>query len=93
MSDALERWGVLVRFVNASDGVGAAGVRDPEFPCILFNAEGYAGTGDCMSDGHYLCVDCSLLSPDADRFHQFGAGGRLDRILLLRRHKEHRAHA
>lgn len=94
MSDVSVRWERLVRFVNnRPEMLGETGVRDPEYRCSDFDALGYQGRGDCMSDGHYLCDDCSLLSPDADRFHQYGADGRLDRLRLFSRRKESRINA
>jgi len=50
----------------ASDGVrrpaffiGAAGVRDPEYPCGEFSP-GTPTNGRCDGDGHYLCRNCVL---------------------------------
>ena len=65
--------------INGRVTFGAVGVRDPEFPCDAFDGEGYTGLGDCLSDGHYLCVDCSRLSANAPRFTQDRAG-RGDRL-------------
>lgn len=78
-------WANLIERLNGRAGfIGTAGVRDPEHPCEVFDGEGYDGGGDCLSDGHYLCVECSELSPDAPRFQEYGAAGRLDRIRALR---------
>ena len=77
-------WHCLVENVNGRSVLGQAGVRDPDGPCEAFTATAYDGSGKCMSDGHYLCVECSELSPDAPRFFQYGVSGRLDRIRLLR---------
>jgi len=82
MTEALKQWEDLVRFVNSSPPrFGAPGVRDPEYPCELFDGRGYDGRGDCLSDGHYLCKECSHLSPKAPRFE--GIEGRSDRLLLF----------
>lgn len=82
--NALEHWDDLVRFVNsAPPRFGAPGVRDPEYPCELFDGKSYDGTGDCESDGHYLCQECSHLSPNAPRFEEHGAAGRGDRLRLF----------
>ena len=62
--------------------LGAPGVRDPDDECEIFNTRGYDGRGDCLSDGHYLCEECSHLSPDAPRFHNDRAG-RGDRLRLF----------
>jgi hypothetical protein len=41
-------------------------VRDVEFPCEEFDGEGDVDDwGLCESDGHYLCTQCSHLSPEA----------------------------
>lgn len=37
---------------------GTPGVRDPDNPCEVYTP-GIPGEGDCMSDGHYLCLECS----------------------------------
>ena len=93
-------WEELRRFVNGEPGCeGQPGVRSSEYPCEVFDGRGYDGTGRCMSDGHYLCTECSELSPDADRFHEThrnlgermpGAMARLDRIRALRATKRRR---
>jgi hypothetical protein len=87
VGDALEQWATLVRFVNDAQTVGDPGVRDPENPCSVYDGDGYNGDGNCVSDGHYECVNCSRLSPDAPRFQEYGAAGRLDRIRLLMTHR------
>jgi hypothetical protein len=82
MTEALKQWEDLVRFVNsAPPRFGAPGVRDPDYPCEVFDGDGYNGRGDCLSDGHYLCEECSHLSPKASRFG--GIEGRSDRLLLF----------
>lgn len=68
--------------VNCIAYVGRVGERDPENPCGEFDDAGYDGTGDCMSDGHYVCTDCSKLSPEAPRFNQ-SREGRVDRLRLF----------
>lgn len=80
MSTVLTQWNELHAFANGTTTVETVGVRDPENPCDAFDARGYDGDGDCASDGHYLRTECSRLSPDAPRFHEHGARGRLDRI-------------
>lgn len=91
-------WEELRRFVNGYPGhEGVPGVRSAEYPCEVFDGRGYDGTGDCMSDGHYLCTECSQLSSEAPRFAEPYAGpgghrrrfyglalGRLDRIRAYR---------
>jgi hypothetical protein len=89
----LEAWEDLERFVNGrAPRMGQPGVRDPDGRCDAFDGRGYDGGGDCESDGHYLCLECSLLSPDAERFHQYGADGRLDRIRAACSTRKARAH-
>ena len=75
-------WEELARFVNGRPGYeGVPGVRSADHPCELFDGRGYDGSGDCYSDGHYLCTECSRLSPQAPRFTET-RGGRADRLLL-----------
>lgn len=84
MTEVPISWEVLRRFVNSEPGfVGVPGVRDPDHVCEIFDGRHYNGRGDCMSDGHYLCVECSELSPDAYRFTEYGRAGRADRLRLF----------
>jgi len=70
--------------VNGERGLlGVPGVRDPDGVCEGFDGEGYNGRGTCLSDGHYLCVECSELAPDAPRFQEPGRAGRVDRLRLF----------
>lgn len=60
-------WDALVRWINnAPPRFGDAGVRDPEYPCDVFDPlpDGVRpdGTGDCRGDGHYMCRECSRFS-------------------------------
>jgi len=48
--------------------VGTVWLRDPQSPCTEYDGKGYDGTGHCQSDGHYECLNCSQLAPDAPRF-------------------------
>ncbi len=79
---ALLAWHELTENVNGRTVLGQAGVRDPEYICEDFNGAGYDGSGKCLSDGHYLCVECSELAPNAPRFEEFGRDGRRDRLRL-----------
>lgn len=84
MSNLPLAWEVLRRAVNAEPPfVGTPGVRDPDGVCESFDGKGYNGRGQCLSDGHYLCVECSELSPDAPRFQEHGRAGRVDRLRLF----------
>ena len=76
-------WAALVAEVNGRSFLGQVGVRDPEGPCEVFDGRGYDGSGHCHSDGHYLCVECSHLAPDAPRFEEYGRDGRRDRLRLF----------
>ncbi len=76
-------WAELVENVNGRTVLGQAGVRDPDNICEDFDRRGYDGSGKCSSDGHYLCVECSNLSPDASRFVEYGREGRADRLRLF----------
>lgn len=79
---SLLEWENLVRFVNGRvPAFGSPGNRDPEFPCTEFDGKGYDGYGRCLSDGHYMCVECSHLSPKAPRFEETREG-RGDRLRL-----------
>ena len=40
------------------------GIRDPEYPCAEFKKGQSDWSSSCMSDGHYLCKDCSNFRPD-----------------------------
>lgn len=42
--------------IEWSGKMGDAGVRDPDNPCIDF--EPGSPSGDCDTDGHYLCLRC-----------------------------------
>jgi hypothetical protein len=75
-------WEELSRAINGQPALlGTIGVRDPDGVCEDFDGRHYDGSGDCHSDGHYLCVECSHLSPDAPRFD--GLAGRYDRLRLF----------
>lgn len=82
-------WENLVEQVNGRRGIfGTAGVRDPQNPCELFDGLRFDGTGECQSDGHYLCTECSRLSPKAPRFEEFDRDGRRDRLRLYWRRND-----
>lgn len=84
MTTVLDRWRMLEAEVNGRSYIGMPGVRDPEYPCELFDGKGYDGRGRCHSDGHYMCTECSHLSPEAPRFEEnHGRDGRQDRLLLF----------
>lgn len=83
MSQTLLAWGDLVENLNGRTVLGQIAVRDPDHVCEMFDREGYDGHGNCLSDGHYLCVECSHLSPDAPRFQEYGRDGRADRLRLF----------
>ncbi len=79
------QWEVLRRSINDETPLfGTVGIRDPDAICEEFDGRHYDGHGKCHSDGHYMCEECSHLSPDAPRFQS--RGGRMDRLrLFLRR--------
>jgi hypothetical protein len=82
MADAMLEWENLYRFVNSKSPLfGTVGVRDPDALCEEFDGKHYDGQGSCESDGHYLCIECSKLSPEAPRFSNDDAG-RGDRLRL-----------
>jgi hypothetical protein len=78
---------LFARFWRALKGpnwVGRPGYRDyGEARCEMFDGKGYNGKGTCNSDGHYLCTECSHLSPSAPRFVEHGRDGRRDRLRLF----------
>lgn len=81
-------WAELFANINGRTYLAQVFIRDPDNVCELFDKEGYNGRGKCMSDGHYLCVECSELSPEAPRFEENnGREGRRDRLLLFWRRK------
>ena len=66
-------WDDLHRALNElPPRFGAAGVRDPDYPCSAFDPldDGVKpdGRGDCESDGHYLCRECSHLSAKSEHW-------------------------
>lgn len=50
----------LRRIKVVRERLGDPGVRDPDLPCREFEP-GSPGSGECESDGHYLCVECRWL--------------------------------
>lgn len=51
-------------------GLGVEGIRDTFAPCELYQIGKAAG--DCWTDGHYLCEECSHLDVTSDYYrHQF----------------------
>ena len=59
MSDALTRWNILVDQINGREVFGAPGVRDPEYPCSGFDPGEPTLSGECETDGHYMCDECT----------------------------------
>jgi hypothetical protein len=51
---------------------GVPGVRSVNFPCEHFDGLTPDGSGDCHSDGHYLCHECSRMSRKSDRWPDEG---------------------
>lgn len=83
-------WEALYRHVNGLPApFGTVGVRDPDFHCEFYDAQGYDGKGDCQSDGHYECKNCSHLSPRAPRFTETDEG-RGERLRLYWRRPNRR---
>ena len=50
---------------------------------LVAEVNGRTFLGKCHSDGHYLCVECSQLSPEAPRFVDYGRDGRRDRLVAF----------
>jgi len=59
MPGALQRWAELVALVNGRTIVGMAGVRDPDARCEDFEPGEPTVNGDCITDGHYMCDECT----------------------------------
>ena len=62
-----ERWVGLMSELNGRIPDGTAGIRDIDAPCDAFMPVGapyeYSkGTGDCDTDGHYICLECIRIS-------------------------------
>lgn len=74
-------WRELEANANDRSFFGQTGVRDPDNVCEAFDGRDYDGSGDCLSDGHYLCLECSRLSPEAPRFSE--RAGRAMRLRLF----------
>jgi len=87
---SVRRWEMLVDALNGRRPFGAPGVRDPDAECGEFDGAGYAGLGECLSDGHYMCEECSHLSPHAPRFTGSDEG-LVDRERLYNRMARRRA--
>lgn len=83
MSALPTAWAELEAAVNGRTFFGMRGVRDPDNRCDDFTATGYDGTGTCHSDGHFMCVECAHLSPEAPRFVDHERAGRGDRLRLF----------
>jgi hypothetical protein len=48
--------------------VGVRGIRDPDCPCTEFLPGPPDRFGNCETDGHYMCRECShMKDPDDDR--------------------------
>lgn len=75
-------WRALVAEINGAPLLGTPGVRDFLAPCDAFNP-GEPGQGNCSTDGHYLCDECTeialhVLRRRRDQCEQCGA--RLERV-------------
>ena len=63
MSDgALCEWLKLVAYANNEQLFGSDFLRDPDYPCDLFEKGSPRLNGVCCGDGHYLCKECENLS-------------------------------
>jgi len=45
-------------------GCGVKGIRDSDNPCEVFDPG--PASGDCQTDGHYLCIECKELDPKSE---------------------------
>jgi hypothetical protein len=48
---------------------GGTGIRDSNNPCADFT-QGQSGTGNCDTDGHYMCYKCAHMSKIAVEFRK-----------------------
>ena len=56
-------WRALIEDLN-----GIQETRDPSSPCEAWDyVEEPTGLGDCMTDGHYRCVECKHIALSALR--------------------------
>jgi len=46
--------------------MGDPGVRDPNARCELFCPGTPQGRGECLGDGHYLCQECEMWTPEEE---------------------------
>ena len=69
-------WRTLIHAINGENDPripdGAPGVRDVDAPCEAFEPAGKPyqianGSGDCMTDGHNLCVECVHIAQETLR--------------------------
>jgi hypothetical protein len=55
------------KIIRWLESVGAPNIRDPEFPCAGFEpigtVYGEKSSGNCESDGHYMCNKCVQRKP------------------------------
>ena len=63
-------WQALYEELNGIHTFALRGVRDTQYPCETFDPTTTRPTGDgeCMGDGHYLCLECSHLSARSERW-------------------------
>jgi hypothetical protein len=57
--DMMQNKPVYLKVYNSI--VGQPGVRDTFNPCEYFQYG--VASGDCESDGHYMCKECRYLTP------------------------------
>jgi hypothetical protein len=54
----------VLNFFHVRIGTHVDGIRDPEHPCSLFELG--KPDGRCLSDGHYVCRECTQFDPRRD---------------------------
>lgn len=51
-------------------GFGDPGLRDPDYPCTMYDPSSSEPEGECQTDGHYMCKECRHRKagyPEANR--------------------------
>ena len=66
MATTLEQWNWMYAELNGRSAVGQPRVRDPEYPCDVFEPGQPRPNNDCDGDGHYMCRECARLTLCAD---------------------------
>ena len=58
---------LIFQATHMLDAVGTPGLRDRDAPCFAF--EPGQPSGDCETDGHYLCHECQEMGTQPEWFN------------------------